>query len=151
MAQSELFAELVELLRRHDDKLLVCRRRRNKCKAFGKQGVADFERLACALAADFRIEVVLHDGAELYAEQTAFSHNRATLFSNGAEVRLESSVGDNNCFTEEQAAFCAADVENVAVCCEVGCAHIVVRCAEHIAEACAVDEKIEAAVLAGLV
>ena len=151
MAQSEFLAELVELLRRHDDKLLVCRRWRNKCKAFGKQGVADFERLACALAADFRVEVVLHDGAKLYAEQTAFSHNGAALLSNSAEVRLEGVVGDNYCFTEEQTAFRAADVEYVAVSCKVSCRHIVVRCAEHIAEACAVNEKIKAAVLTGLV
>ena len=55
VAQSELFAELSKLRRRHDDKLLVSGGVGDKFEAALQEGLLDFQRLLRALGADFGI------------------------------------------------------------------------------------------------
>ena len=70
------------------------------------------------------------------------------MFGNSAEVRFQFIIEDNDCFTEQQAAFCAADAENVAVGSNICHGKVVGRSAKSVAQTGAVDKEIKSCLTA---
>ena len=82
--------------------------------------VLDPSRLFDCPFSDLKVEAVPEQFIKLDTENAAFCEKSAALFDDREEVRKGCRIGDHDRLTEERAAFCAADVEDVAQSGEIG-------------------------------
>ena len=103
-----------------DWELLVGRAVDKELCTFILQGFLDAHCFAYGMAGDVEVESVGEEGLKLDAEQTSFGEHAAVALDAVAEVAFCLFCCYHNCFAEECAYFCSADVECVGKACKHG-------------------------------
>ena len=80
------------------------------------------------LGGNFEIEVILHQGVKLHAQQPTLGQHTAVLFDEVAEILVDGRIHDHHRFPKQGTHLGAADVEDIAKSGQIRQGHIVSFC-----------------------